>query len=624
MRLLLIDADPRVGASVRNRLAAPAQLWQAKSVSEATVMARQMSPALVLVDARIVSSSGGSALERLQQEPALRDVPVLLNDPPANEGSARPSLPPEGKAERWHAVLTAHARGRDKEGAKLLASLLDKRAPRLLIVDDDPASVHAMHGVLVSLGADVLFATKGEDALTLAIERQPDLILLDIQLPGFDGFEVCRRLQAVAPRLPIIFITRFSDAGHESRALELGGVDFVRKPVPPNVLLARIQRALRTADEQRAAVRAEREHWQSVGEARVAQIVDGAADAILSADVDGRVVLVNRAGCQLFVMPAAEMIGKPLLTLLGHGGILSPFEFMEGERLVLARPDGAQIPLELSPSIEGEGRERVVTLILRDLTHREQAARAEQERIEAEAASRAKSAMLSYLAHEIATPLQTLVGFGALIEEDTDYPLAPRQLERLSLMMASTHHLRALMRDVLDLNMFEAGQLRFEPLVVDAVGELRESGDAWADAAARAGIRLTVRAGPAPLPIHVDPLRLRQCLYNLLSNAIKYGRAQSVVELTARVLDDCVQLAVVDQGIGMSSEQVEHLFEPFNRLGRGGVGTGVGLMLTRELVVGMGGRLTVQSELERGTRFCLEFPLAHGASLQVPKQAAAR
>jgi PAS domain S-box-containing protein len=622
MRLLLIDADPRVGAAIRPKLSAPARVWQVKSIAEATALAAQVRPALVLMDARMVGGAGSTALERLQEEPALRDVPVLLNDAPSSDGSLRPTLPPEGKAERWHAVLSGHAGGRDTESARLLALVLEKRAPRLLIVDDDPAAVHAMHSVLVNLGADVLFATKGEDALALAVDRQPDLILLDIQIPGFDGFEVCRRLQVVAPNLPVIFITRFSDAGHEARAFELGGVDFIRKPFSPNVLLARIQRALRGAEEGRAAVRAEREHWQSVCEARVAQILDNASDAIVSVDAEGRVVLANRAACVLFVMPAAEIVGKHLLTLLGHSELVSPLDFETGQRLVFVRADGEHIPLELFPSIQGEGRERVMTLTLCDLTLREQAVRDEQARVEAEAASEEKSKMLSYLVHEIAVPLGQMVGLGQLIEEDAAYPLPPRQSERVSLIMAGAYHLRALMQDALDLKSFASGQLCFEPVVVDAVAELRESGEAWAEEAARANIQLVVQSASAALPIHVDPLRLRQCLYNLLSNAIKYGRAQSILELSARRLEGSVEIAVCDEGVGMSSEQVEHLFEPFDQRGR--EGTGIGLALTRELVVGMGGRISVQSELDHGTRFCIEFPLAQRTTSQAPKQEAAR
>jgi diguanylate cyclase (GGDEF)-like protein len=119
---------------------------------------------------------------------------------------------------------------------------LEARTPRLLLVDDQPANIQLLHQLF---GADhqVLMATAGEQALKLAAARQPDLVLLDLGMPGMDGHEVCRRLKAdpATRDIPVIFVTAFDDEAAETLGLEVGAVDFIRKPVHPNVVRARVR-----------------------------------------------------------------------------------------------------------------------------------------------------------------------------------------------------------------------------------------------------------------------------------------------------------------------------------------------------------------------------------------------
>ncbi|WP_349745146.1 diguanylate cyclase domain-containing protein [Roseateles cavernae] len=116
------------------------------------------------------------------------------------------------------------------------------RPPRLLLVDDQPLNIQALHQVFAA-DCQVLMATSGEQALTLCREQQPDLLLLDVQMPGMDGYEVCRRLKADAQlaAMPIIFVTAHQDATSETRALEGGAVDFISKPFNPAVVRARVK-----------------------------------------------------------------------------------------------------------------------------------------------------------------------------------------------------------------------------------------------------------------------------------------------------------------------------------------------------------------------------------------------
>ena len=119
----------------------------------------------------------------------------------------------------------------------------DAAPPRLLLVDDQPANIHALHQVFVGCGWQMLMATQGEQAVALCRERQPDLVLLDLFLADVDGFAVCAQLKAdpATRDIPVIFVTAYEDAQSEMRALEAGAVDFIVKPFNPGVVRARVR-----------------------------------------------------------------------------------------------------------------------------------------------------------------------------------------------------------------------------------------------------------------------------------------------------------------------------------------------------------------------------------------------
>ena len=125
-----------------------------------------------------------------------------------------------------------------------IANLLDAThgRPRLLVVDDQPINIQVMHQIFSS-DFQVFMATSGEQALALCKDNPPDLVLLDIVMPGLDGFQVCARLKAdeATRNIPVIFVTAHTDAGQETRGLDLGAVDFISKPVNPTVVRARVK-----------------------------------------------------------------------------------------------------------------------------------------------------------------------------------------------------------------------------------------------------------------------------------------------------------------------------------------------------------------------------------------------
>ena len=248
-----------------------------------------------------------------------------------------------------------------------------------------------------------------------------------------------------------------------------------------------------------------------------------------------------------------------------------------------------------------------------DITTRKLADQLRLERDRAAAADRAKSQFLSRVSHELRTPLNAILGFSQLLElEDT---LDERQRGWLAQVLVSGRHLLGLMDDILDLSSAQTGQLSIntEPLAL-----LPVLAEVWAmlgATAASAGVQTIdeLPAGTGALAVQADRKRLKQVLANVIGNAIKYNHRGGFVRVSALALDDVVLVLVADNGIGLSAEQRERLFQPFERLGaqRGEVpGTGLGLALSRQLSEAMGGSIGVESTPGLGSVFTIRLPRA--------------
>jgi signal transduction histidine kinase/CheY-like chemotaxis protein len=232
----------------------------------------------------------------------------------------------------------------------------------------------------------------------------------------------------------------------------------------------------------------------------------------------------------------------------------------------------------------------------------------------AELASRAKSSFLANMSHELRTPLNAVMGFSQLLQREAHERLSPRDALQLKHIHRAGRHLLTLINDVLDVARIESGHIALNVRALDAVPLLEEAMHISSHLAKQSGIALTASYPEAErIGLLADPLRLRQTVINLLSNAIKYNRAGGSVHLRLSRAGEQVEIEVVDTGLGMTREQLRHLYEPFNRLGRerGGIdGSGIGLALTRQLVLLMQGQLVIGSEIGHGTTARIILPCA--------------
>ena len=588
--------------------------------------------------------------------------------------------------------------------------------PTVLLVDDRPENLTALSSVLEPLVEDgtlrIAIAASAEAALreVLRLGDALAVVLLDVMMPGTDGFETARliRQRARSEHVPVIFITALdADRRRVNLGYQSGAVDYLTKPVEPDVLRGKVRafvdlhrlRGQAVLMERRryadAAAEAERiagerldvargdelravEMIQRIGTLlaseldldRLVQAVTEEATALTNAqfgaffynteDESGQsytlhsLAGVDRSHLESLPQPRATPLFGPTFRGEGvvrsdditaepdYGRVAPHFGMPEGHlpvRSYLAVPVLSRAGDVLGglffghriAGVFGDREERLalgiagwaaVAMDNARLYQEERSARAEAERrrAEAEAANRIKADFLTIMSHELRTPLNAIGGHADLIELEVHGPVTAAQREALQRIQRSQRHLAGLVNSVLNFARIEAGAVQYVeedvPLeaAIAAVGGLVEA------QAVSKGVTLTIEgvdssASQRELTARADGEKVRQILLNLLGNAIKFTPAGGHITVAAEaVAGGSVSVSVRDSGVGIPAEKIESIFDPFTQvdpsLTRVQDGVGLGLAISRDLARHMGGEITVESEIGRGSVFTLTLPRA--------------
>ena len=360
--------------------------------------------------------------------------------------------------------------------------------------------------------------------------------------------------------------------------------------------------------------------------------VEASPVALLMANRDGRILMLNSRCLSLFGYAEAELIGKatevlvPLRLRRKHPArrerLFSAPE-QTGMRtdieLLAARKDGTEFPVRVGlKHIETAEGQAVICGIL-DITDQKQALEAMRQAKEAaESSSRAKSSFLANMSHEIRTPMNGIIGMSQLLAQTE---LRSNQREYLQTVDESAHVLLRLLNDILDLSKIEAGKLELERVPFRLSECVVRASQMVSLRAAEKGLEVACRVAPE-IPDHLmgDPGRLQQVLVNLLGNAVKFTEAGEIyVNVAAEsISSDSVRLqfSVRDTGIGIAPDKLEQIFSPFEQAESSTTrrfgGTGLGLTISRQLVEMMHGRMWLESEVGQGStfRFTAEFDVS--------------
>lgn len=368
-------------------------------------------------------------------------------------------------------------------------------------------------------------------------------------------------------------------------------------------------------------------------------LIESNIDALITTDPSGIITDVNKQMEALTGSTRDELIGAPF-----KGYFTDPDRAEAGIKLVLSEKkvtnyeltacarDGKRTDVSYNATTFYD-RDRTLQGVFaaaRDVTERKRFEQALQEtnvelenaKLNAEKANKAKSDFLSGMSHELRSPLNAILGFAQLIESATPLPTTS-QKENVEQILQAGWHLLKLINEILDLAVIESGKvfLSLEPVSLD---DILDECQAMMEAQAQQhGIRLTFPQTGEPRFVWADQTRLKQVIINLLSNAIKYNKDNGSVLVTCTDFDnDRIRISFRDTGDGLEPEKLSQLFQPFNRLGqeaKGVAGTGIGLVVTKQLTELMEGTLGVESAIGLGSVFWVELRSTAAPDLIIKK-----
>ncbi len=510
--------------------------------------------------------------------------------------------------------------------------------PRLLVVDDQTVNIQILFQAFSS-DHQVFIATSGKQALNLCFNKQPDLVLLDVEMPDMDGYAVCEKLKAdpATRDIPIIFVTAHHDEAAEAHGFALGAVDFISKPINLAVVRARVKTHL-TLKLQADQLR------------KLSQAIQQSQGMVVITDLEARIEYVNDAFVEVTGFSSAEVLGKNPSML--HSGKTPPatYESM-WEALTLGkswrgqfhnkRKDGTEF-IEfaiISPLRQPNGWISHYVAAKEDITERKRVGleldryrhhledMVDQRtteliaaREQADAANKAKSAFLANMSHEIRTPMNAILGFAHLMQRDT---VTPAQGERLGKIASAGQHLMEIINDILDISKIESDRMELESTDFHLSAVLDNVATLIGQNARAKGLSIQVDSDSVPQWLCGDPTRLRQALLNYAGNAVKFTE-KGTVTLRASLLEDSaegllIRFEVQDTGIGISPDKKARLFQAFAQADASTTrkygGTGLGLAITRRLAGLMGGEADAESQPGQGSTFWFTSRLQRGRGI---------
>lgn len=534
-------------------------------------------------------------------------------------------------------------------------SPLPRASVNILLVDDQPAKLLTYEAILGDLGENLIKVGSGEEALRCFLTTDIALALVDVCMPGMDGFEFATLVRK-HPRFrktPLIFVSALQVSEIDSlRGYEAGAVDYVPVPVVPEVLRAKVRvfvelhRKTRELEELNAELEERVAERTAALQATTQRLQDSeqrrsmamAAGRMGSWDWD---LLTNEyvwdeGQCRIFGVDPEQFRPRPEnVAPLIHPDdrervrVDSEYAVQTGQsyysefRVVHPEGDIRWCVAGGAASCDSSGRPVRLSGVTQDITTIKEAELQLQAAKEAaEEANRAKSQFLANMSHELRTPLSAVIGYSEMLQEEIEDLGHESLLADMRKIEANARHLLGLINDVLDLSKIEAERMEIYPEEF-AVAEVVQDVAATVDSLiAKKGNTLALDLGKDLGKANTDVTKVRQCLINLLSNAAKFTEAGHITlsAATERLGDvEWLTFAVSDTGIGLSLEQQTKLFQRFSQADSSTTrrfgGTGLGLAITRAFAHMLGGDIVVASQEGVGTTFTVRLP-AHFVEAQ--------
>jgi PAS domain S-box-containing protein len=523
--------------------------------------------------------------------------------------------------------------------------MLPELTVNILLVDDHPENLLALEAILDPLGGNLVKANSGEEALRCLLHQDFAVILLDVQMPGMDGFETATliRSRERSRHTPIIFLTAFNtNENLVFRGYSLGAVDYLLKPIEADILTSKVgvfielfkkTEEIKRQARQLAVINSELRE----SEERFRLLSACSPVGIFLTDVNGLCTYTNPRFQTICDLSLPDGMGDGWLQAIhpeDRQQVIADWfdhtqairEYSDELRLQTRSGEIRWTHVRSSPMFSSTGELMGHVGTVEDITGRKNAEAARVQiiqeqaaRQQAEAANQMKDEFLAVLSHELRTPLNSMMGWARLLRtKKFDEETTARALETIERNARSQAQL---IEDILDVSLIVRGKLRLNLCPINFVVVVEQAIESVRPLAEAKDIQLETKLVDSAISVCGDPNRLQQIVWNLLTNAIKFTPEQGriVVELTQQQAQ--TQLRVTDTGIGIKPEFLPHVFERFRQADgtttRPHGGLGLGLAIVRHLIELHDGTVQAASEGEgRGACFTVQLPLLHQSKSQ--------
>jgi PAS domain S-box-containing protein len=492
----------------------------------------------------------------------------------------------------------------------------------LLIVDDTPANLAVVVEGLEAHGFRVVIAQDGEEGLERARFVQPDLVLLDVMMPGMDGFEVCRRLKGLPDtrEIPVIFMTSLTDVQDKVTGFRVGAVDYVTKPLQIEEVVARITTHLSLIAERKTALH--QLHLLAYALDKVGEII------LLMGENSPRFIYVNESAARILGYDRAVLTGGMGMAdidpgwspeaWIGFWPELCAKRTLNFEATCRAK-SGRVFPVEITESYFEFGGQVYHLAICRDISERKHAEeeiralntnleqRVRDRTAQLEVANKELESFSYSVSHDLRSPLRSIDGFSRMLIEDYSGKLDEDGQGSLRRICAASQRMGQLIDDMLNLARISRGELHRDWVDLTRIASAVAEGLKNAESARK--IEFIIAPN---LMATGDANLLQIAMENLFANAVKFTSPQPVarIEFGLTQCDGEPTYYVRDNGVGFDPAFADKLFGAFQRLHTQAQfpGTGIGLATVQRIIHRHGGQIRAESRPNQGATFYFTLP----------------